>query len=438
MPDLIVTNAGELLTIASPGPRRGREMADLGIIRHGALAAEQGRITYVGPARDVLDLAGPTTAVIDAGGRVVMPGFVDAHTHLIFAGDRAAEFEQRLHGATYLEILARGGGILSTVQATRRADQATLIAESGRRLATMLSCGTTTTEAKTGYGLDLATEMKMLDVAARLNQMQPITIIPTFLAAHAVPPEFGGRADEYVDTIVQDMLPAVARWRMGQSTSVSPAQAEGRGEGALPFPVAFFCDVFCDEGAFTLSQAGQILQAARAVGLGLKIHADEFVALGGARLAAELGAISADHLAITSHEDMECMAAAGVIAVLLPGTTFGLGSGHYADARAMIEHNLAVALGTDLNPGTCYCESMQFIIALACRYLKLTPAEAICAATINAAYASGVGHLVGSLQPGKLADILILDAPDHRHLAYRFATNLVARVIKLGRQVYPG
>lgn len=412
MTDLIIAHARELITLAGGGPRRGQQMADLGIISDGAVAISNGCITCVGRSNDVLDLAPPATRIIDASDRVVMPGFVDAHTHLVFAGDRAAEFEQRLQGATYLEILASGGGILSTVRATRLATEESLVAQAQKRLADMLAHGTTTVEAKSGYGLDLTSEMKMLAAAATLNDVQPVSIISTFLAAHAVPPEFAGRAGEYVDLIVNEMLPAVVRAK-----------------------AAVFCDVFCDQGAFTLEQSRRVLEAAQKLGLGLKIHADEFITLGGARLAAELQAASAEHLAVTPHSELEQMAQAGVIAVLLPGTTFGLACSHYADARAMIASGAAVALGTDLNPGTCYCASMPFMIALACRYLKLTPAEAICAATINAACATGVGHLVGSLSLGKRADVIILDIPDHRHLAYRFGTNPVARVIKSGQEI---
>jgi imidazolonepropionase len=415
MCDLIIAHARELITLAGDGPRRGEAMANLGIIQDGAVAVTGEHIVAVGASRDVVALTGPSTTVIDASGQVVMPGFVDAHTHLVFAGDRSAEFEQRLRGASYLDILAGGGGILSTVRATRQADATTLVAQARVRLASMLAHGTTTVEAKSGYGLDLASEMKMLGVAAHLNTIQPITIIPTLLAAHAIPPEYSGRADEYIDLIVDQVMPAVAA---GQS--------------------AVFCDVFCDKGAFSLSQARRVLAAAAQYGLGLKIHADEFEPLGGAALAAELGAVSADHLAVTPPGDLQRMATAGVIAVLLPGTTFGLGSNHYADARTMLGGGLAVALGSDLNPGTCYCTSMPFIIALACRYLKLTPAEAVCAATINAAYASGVGHRVGSLQPGKCADMIVLAGGDYRRLAYRFGDNPVARVIKCGQEVYYG
>jgi imidazolonepropionase len=432
MSDLtIITNAREVITLAGGGPRCGRGMADPGIINNGAVAMQNSLIVAVGPDAEIAKLAGPGTAVIDAGGGVVMPGFVDAHTHAVFAGDRAAEFEQRLHGATYLEILQSGGGILSTVRETRRATSDVLSEQTRRRLATMLAYGTTTAEVKTGYGLELDTELKMLAVIGALNASQPVSLVPTFLAAHATAPEFGGRADAYIDNVIS-MIPAVVAWQRDAGIGAGSARGE---ETAMPFPAALFCDVFCDEGAFSRDQAQRLLQAAKDAGMGIKIHADEFANLGGAELAAELGAISADHLAVTTPAGRQRMAQAQVIAVLLPGTTFGLASSHYADARAMIECGLAVALGSDLNPGTCYCESMPFMIALACRYLKLTPAEAICAATINAAYATGVGRLVGSLEPGKQADIIILDLPDHRHLAYRFGGNPVAKVIKSGRMV---
>jgi imidazolonepropionase len=429
MHDLIIAHARELVTVSGNGPRRGADMADIGIIADGAVAVEGGRIAAVGPSADIIEQASGSTRVIDAAGRVVMPGFVDAHTHLVFAGDRAGEFELRLRGATYLDILASGGGILSTVRATRESDKPVLLETARRRLATMLSCGTTTAEAKTGYGLTLASEIKMLDVMAQLHGSQPVSLVPSFLGAHAVPPEYEGRADDYTALVCTEMLPAVATWWQAQETGATRP---------FGFPAAVFCDVFCDRGAFSLEQARQILQRAQQLGLRLKIHADEFVTLGGAALAAELGATSADHLAVTPIDDLRQMALAGVIAVLLPGTTFGLASSHYADGRAMIDTGLAVALGSDLNPGTCYCESIPFIISLACRYQGLAPGEAICAATLNAAWATGVGHLVGSLQPGKLADILILDIPEHRHLAYRFGSNPVSCVIKAGSEVYRG
>jgi imidazolonepropionase len=419
MLDLIITHASELITLAGGGPRRGSAMRDLGIVPDGAVRVVGGRIASVGATPDIVAQAGAHTAILDAGGCVVMPGFVDAHTHLVFAGDRAGEFEQRLRGATYLDILAAGGGILSTVRATRQASHEQLSAQARQRLAMMLAHGTTTVEAKSGYGLDTAAELKMLAAARELAATQPVQIVSTFMGAHAVPPEFSGRADDYVNYVIGDMLPRIAPAQGGGATGVS------------------FCDVFCDQGAFTLDQARRVLQAAKERGLGLKIHADEFSNLGGAHLAAELGATSAEHLAVTPANDVAALAAAGVMAVLLPGTTFGLASSHYANARALIAAGVPVALGSDLNPGTCYCGSMPFIIALACRYLGMTAAEAICAATINAAWACGVGRQTGSIEPGKRADIIILDTPDHRRLGYRFGDNPVTSVIAGGDIVWP-
>jgi len=409
--DLLIHSAAQLLTVASEGPKRGAAQGELGIIEDGAVAVKDGRIALVGRTAKVRAQVAAAQE-INATGKVVLPGFVDAHTHAVFAGERAGEFEQRLAGATYLQIMAAGGGIMSTVRATRAASLEQLIADSRPRLDAMLAHGTTTTEVKTGYGLNTEDELKMLAAIRRLDEEHPLGLVPTFLGAHAVPEEYKGRADEYVDLIIREMLPAICNLQS-----------------------AIFCDVFCEAGAFTLAQSRRILEAARRLGLGLKIHADEFTALGGAALAAELGATSADHLAMTPEEDLRKLATAGVVAVLLPGTTFGLGQTHYADAQRMIELGVPVALGSDLNPGTCWCESMPFIIALACRYLRLTPAEAIVAATRNAAYASGVGERVGSLEVGKQADIIVLALPDYRHLAYRFGSNPVQTVVKAGRVV---
>jgi len=446
MPVDLLIHGARLLTIPGPGPQRGAAQREIGLLEDSAVAVAEGRIVAVGPTAELRQQfsAGET---IDATGRVVLPGFVDAHTHAVFAGERAGEFEQRLAGASYLQIMAAGGGIMATVRATRAASLEQLIAESRPRLDAMLAHGTTTAEVKTGYGLNTADELKMLAAIRRLDAGHPLALVPTFLGAHAIPSEYAGQADEYVAFVVEEMLPRAARYEE------RAMRYEGRGtEGAssllprtssliprtsslIPHPSSLFCDVFCEEGAFTLAQSRRILEAARRLGLGLKIHADEFTTLGGAALAAELGATSADHLAATPEDDLRKMAAAGTIAVLLPGTTFGLGQTHYADARRMIELGVPVALGSDLNPGTCWCESMPFIIALACRYLRLTPAEAIVAATRNAACASGVGDRVGGLEVGKQADIVILDLPDYRHLAYRFGTNPVQTVIKAGRVV---
>jgi len=422
--DLLIHSAAQLLTVASDGPKRGAAMGELGIIEDGAVAVKDGRIALVGPTSEV---RGQVTAPeeIDASGKVVMPGFVDPHTHLVFAGDRADEFEMRLRGATYLEIMAAGGGIMSTVRATRAASLEELVAQSRKRLDRMLAHGTTTAEAKTGYGLDLENELKMLEAIRTLD------LVPTFLGAHVVPEEYKGRADEYVDLVVEEMLPHLS------PIAYRPPQVdEGDERYAISDkPSAIFCDVFCDEGAFTLAQACRILEAARALGFGLKIHADEFRSLGGTRLAVELGAISADHLVCTPDDEIGLLAGSDTIAVALPGTPFGLGHHKYTPARRIIDAGGALALATDLNPGTCWCESMQFVIALACRYMGMTPAEAIVAAAINAAYAIGLGDGVGSLEVGKKADILVLDASDYRHLGYRFGVNLVETVIKGGNRI---
>ncbi len=416
--DLLIHSANQILTLAGNVPKRGATQDDLTIRRDSAIAIRDQHIVAIGDTLDLLALTDTHTHIIDARGKIVLPGFVDAHTHAVFAGDRANEFEMRLHGASYLEIQKAGGGILSTVRATRAASLDDLIVQSRPRLDAMLAHGTTTSEVKTGYGLDTATELKLLDAIAALDAIHPIDLVPTFLGAHVVPEEFKGRADDYVTLIVEEMLPAIAKSKIENQKS------------------KIFCDVFCDEGAFTLEQTRRILTRARELGFGLRVHADEFANLGAATLAAELGAASADHLMVTRRDEMRAMAKANVTAVLLPGTTFGLGKTNFADGRAFIEENVPVALGSDLNPGTCWCESMPLVIALACRYARLTPAQAIVAATINAAYSLGIAEHVGSLAPGKLADLLIADVPDYRHLAYRFGANPIETVIKRGKIVY--
>ncbi|MFQ5856754.1 MAG: imidazolonepropionase [Anaerolineae bacterium] len=431
--DLLIHSASQLLTCTAPdGPLSGVNQRDIGLIENGAVAILDGQITHVGPTTEVKS-AVVARAEMDAAGHVIIPGFVDAHTHVVFAGDRVEEFEQRIAGATYQKIMAAGGGIMSTVRATRLASLQELIAQSRKRLNAMLTYGTTTAEAKTGYGLTFDDELKILAAISVLNTEHPIDLIPTFLAAHAVPDEYRGRADDFIDEVVDEMLPRIA-----VADALLPPLANVA--AGKDHPVAVFVDVFCDAGAFNLAQSRRVLERARELGLGLKIHADEFGSLGGAALAAELRATSADHLTVTPHAEIEQMAEVGMVGVLLPGTTFGLGSNHYADARTMIERGLSIALGTDINPGTCWCVSMPFMIALATRYLHLTPAEAVVAATINAAYASGVGEKVGSLEPGKAGDLVILDVPDYRHLAYRFGEDLVSTVIKAGRihEVFSG
>jgi imidazolonepropionase len=414
---MLIHSASQLLTLAG-GPQRGLALGGLGLIEDGAVLVRQGQIAAVGASQE-LRAAYPGEEQLDAGGRVVMPGFVDPHTHLVWAGDRAAEFELRLQGKTYLEILAAGGGILSTVRATRAASLEEILAQARPRLRDMLAHGTTTAEAKTGYGLDTSSELRLLEALLALDAEGPLDLAITFLGAHAVPPEFQGNPEGYTDLLCGEMLPSVRQWWQ--------AHAAGR-----PLP---FADVFCETGAFDLNQTRRILETARALGFPLKVHADEFDNLGGAALAAELGAVSADHLVATSPQDIAALAASETVAVTLPCTPFGLAESHYTPARAILEAGGLLALATDLNPGTAWGGNMQFALALACRYLQLTPAQAIAAATINAAAAIGRADRVGSVEPGKQADLLLLDVPDYRHLGYRFGINLVKTVMKKGRVV---
>ncbi len=420
--DLLIPHASQLLTLSSPaGPKRGPEMDELGLIADGAVAVQGETIVAVGPTEEIL-ATWRSENVIEARGRVVLPGFVDPHTHALFAGARAEEFEMRLRGATYMEIMRAGGGIQSTVNATRAAPWEALLRETRARLERMLLHGTTTAEVKTGYALEQEGELRLLRAILALDRdrHQALDLVPTFLAAHAVPRERREDAGEYVRQVVEEMLPAAAAlWAQ-----------ETAGEGR---PAPLFCDVFCEQGAFDLAQSRRILEKARTLGMGLKIHVDEFASLGGTALAVELGAVSADHLVCTPEEELLALARSDTIAVSLPGTPFGLGDPRYSPARRLIEAGGALALASDLNPGTCYCESMPFIIALACRAMRLSPAEAIAAATINAAHAIGWGRRVGSLEVGKQADLLVLDLPDYRHLAYRFGANPVEVVVKRGQ-----
>ncbi|MBI5031376.1 MAG: imidazolonepropionase [Chloroflexi bacterium] len=429
--DLIIHSANQVLTLTGDAPKRGANQGELSIIRSGAIAIAGEEIIAVGDTLDLLALADTRTRKIDARGKIVLPGFVDAHTHAVFAGNRANEFEMRLQGASYLDIQKAGGGIMSTVRATRTALIDDLVEQARARLDAMLAHGTTTAEVKTGYGLDTANELKMLNAIATLNANHAMDIVPTFLGAHVVPEEFKGREDAYVDLVVNEMLPTMTNYKHLHRTQVQVLQITNSSLVTRHSPL--FCDTFCDDGAFTLLQTRRILTRAKELGFGLRVHADEFANLGAATLAAELGAASADHLMVTRRDEMRAMAQANVVAVLLPGTTFGLGKKDFADGRAFVEENVPVALGSDINPGTCWCESMPFIIALACRYEKLTPAEAIVAATINAAASLGIANQVGSLAPGKLADALIADVPDYRHLAYRFGANPIETVIKRGK-----
>jgi imidazolonepropionase len=413
--DLLLEHAAELLTLAGPadGPRLGAALRDVGLIRDGAVAVADGEIVAVGPTdqvRDAVRLSRAAT-MIDATGRVVLPGFVDAHTHLVFAGPRVDEFEMRLRGASYLEIAAAGGGILRSVAATREADEESLYRLGRVRLDHLLRTGTTTAEAKSGYGLTRDGELKQLRVIHRLSAQHDIDLVATVLAAHAVPPEFAGDPDGYIDTVIRDILPAV-----------------------VDEDLAEFCDAFCDVGAFTIEQGRAVLEAGSELGLVPKLHADEFTDTGGARLAAEVGAISADHLLHASDTGLAAMAEAGTMAVLLPGTAYFLGL-PFAPARRMVELDVPVALASDYNPGSSPMWSMPAVISLACVGMRLVPAEAIAAATINAAWAIGMAEEVGSLEPGKAADLLVLDVADHREIAMTLGGSIVRHVIKRGRIV---
>src|SRR5512146_915636 len=404
---MLIHSARQVLTLAG-GPQRGQELGRLGLIENGAVLMRDEKIVAVASS-DELRASYPEEPTLDASGCVILPGFVDPHTHLIWAGDRAKEFEMRLEGAKYLDILAAGGGILSTVKHTRTASIEALMAQTRPRLLRMFAHGTTTVEAKTGYGLQTATELRLLKALLALDDESPLDLAITFLGAHAIAPEFKDDPQGYTDLICETMLPTVQQWWQTHAPR-------------LPLP---FVDVFCETGAFDLQQSRQILNRAKELGFTLKIHADEFDNLGGAALAAELGAVSADHLVKTSDADIAALAASETVAVALPCTPFGLAERDYTPARKIIEANGLLALATDCNPGTAWNESMQFVIALACRSMGLTPAQAIAAATINAARAIGRDETIGSLEVGKQADLLILDVPDHRHLGYRFGTNLV-------------
>ena len=398
--DFVLRGAAELATMSG---------ADgCGLLTGGALAAREGRIAWIGPERDLnrcVAVAGDAI-VVDAEGAAVLPGFVDPHTHAVFAGSRAVEYGERLAGRTYTDILAGGGGIKATVRATRAATAEQLAALTRRRLDSFLLHGTTTLEIKSGYGLTLADEHKMLAAAAVEH---PLRRVRTFLGAHAVPDEFAGRADDYVELICREMLPALR------------SEAE-------------FVDVFCDIGAFTVEQSRRVLLAARRLGYGLKIHADELALSGGARLAAEVGCVSADHLVHATWEEIAALQQAAVVAVALPGTSFTLGAA-YAPARAFLEAGLVLALATDFNPGTSYCENMQMVVALACQEMHLAPEEALRAATLGAAAAIGRQDEVGSLEVGKRCDLLVLDADTHSELPYHWGVNLVRGVVVDGRVV---
>ncbi len=415
---MLIHSASQLLTL-SGGPQRGRTLGTLNIIEDGAVLIQGDKIAATGRTSDLL-AAHPSEPRLDASGCAVLPGFVDPHTHLVWAGDRAAEFEMKMAGAKYLDILAAGGGIISTVRKTRAAPVEQLMVETRPRLQRMFAHGTTTAEVKSGYGLDTETELKLLQAILALDAEGPLELSPTFLGAHAVAPEFKDNPQGYTDLVCAEMLPAVRAWWDNRHDPSSVVHRP-------------YVDVFCENKAFDLAQSRQILTKAKELGFPLKIHADEFDNLGGASLAVELGAVSADHLVKTSDADIAALGKSDTVAVSLPCTPFGLAETEYTPAQKILAADGLLALATDCNPGTAWCESMQFVIALACRALKLTPAQAVAAATINAAQAIRRADRVGSIEPGKQADLLILSVPDYRMLGYRFGTNLVRQVVKCGR-----
>jgi imidazolonepropionase len=415
--ELLVVNCSQLVTMAGPSrPRVGAEMRELGIIADGAMLVHFGKIVTVGRRDEIEPLAGRGAEVIDAGGRVVTPGFVDAHTHLIFAGNRANEFEMRCKGMTYQQISAEGGGIRSTVQSTRASTEAELIAIGRKHAQWFLRGGTTTVEAKSGYGLTVADELKILRVIRAVGEQTALRCVPTFLGAHEVPGGYSGEyryeGSAYVEVIIREMLPAVVEERLAR-----------------------YCDVFCEPKIFSVNMARQVLSAAKALGLELRVHADQFTCSGAAQLAAELRAKTADHLEQSDAASIAALKAAGVQPVLLPGSVYAIGSKDYAPARAMIEAGLGVVIATDFNPGSSPTTSMAMVMSLACTQMKMTPAEALIAATINAACSLSLEGLLGSLEVGKAADFVVHEAEDYREIAYYFGGPRPAMVFAGGERV---
>jgi len=407
----VLMHADELVTCSGFGAKWGSEMNDLGIIRDGAVVIEDGIITGAGNTEDILK-EHPDSELVDCKGKSVMPGFVDSHTHFVFGGYRPEEFSWRLKGISYMDIMQRGGGINATTIPTRQAALEEL-KETGRdRLSSMLSFGVTTVEGKSGYGLDLDTELKQLRVMKELNDEHAVDIVSTFMGAHSVPDSYKGRTDDYIDFVIREVLPVVAKERLAE-----------------------FCDVFCEANVFDIEQSRRLLLAARDYGLKSKLHADEIVPIGGTELAAELGAVSADHLLHASDRGIKMLAEKGVIATLLPATAFSLKE-PYANARKMIDEGCAVAIASDFNPGSCFSNSIPLLFALATIYMGMTIEEAVTALTINGAAALGRADSIGSIDPGKKADLIILKFPTYQFLHYHFAVNIVETVIKNGRIVY--
>jgi imidazolonepropionase len=414
----IIKNASQLVTCSGFKAKQGKEMSDLHIIDDGALIIEEGIIKVVGKTEDVFngiddaDLNILEFDIVDARGKAVLPGFVDSHTHFVFSGYRVDEFFWRLRGDSYMEIMKRGGGILNTVKATRAAKKEELIETGLKRLDSMVSFGVTTVEGKSGYGLDHSTEIKQLEVMEELNRIHPVDIVGTFLGAHAVPEDYKGREDAFINYMINTVIPEVADRNLAQ-----------------------FCDIFCETNVFSVEQSRRLLLMAKENGLKIKIHADEIVQLGGTELAAEIGAVSADHLLQSSDKGITDMAQAGVVATLLPGTAFSLKE-PYARGRYMIDKNCAVALATDFNPGSCFTESIPLIFALATLYMNITIEEAITALTINGAAAIDRAYKTGSLDVGKIGDVIILEYPSYKFIPYHIGVSTVEKVIKKGKLIF--
>ena len=419
--DVVVTNIGHLVTCVSGAtPKRGGAMRDVGLIENGAVAITEGKFVAVGTC-DSIESDYYAAQTIDAGGNIVCPGFVDPHTHIVFAGDRLDEFELKIQGADYLEILKNGGGIISTVRRTREASFEDLVNQSRKRLDKMLACGTTTAEIKSGYGLDIETELKMLRVIEELDRTHPVALVPTFLAAHAVPPEFKKKPEGYVALICSEMLPRAWDWYKKSHFALSR--------------IPFFADVFCERNAFDLEQSERILNTAADLGFRLKAHVDQFTNLGGSQLAMNVKAASIDHLDAISSAEIEQLSMSETVGVVIPTENFNAGKFQFADARRMIDSGCVIAISTDYNPGSAPCPSVPMAMAIACRYQKLTPAEAMNAATINAAVSIGMGDLVGSIEIGKSADFVIVDGFDYRSISYEFGGDPIRRVFKNGKMV---
>ena len=416
--NMIIKNAAQLVTCSGFVAKTGKAMADLQVIEDGAVIIKEGVIEAAGRTTDVEKRLKEKSAdrfefdMLDARGKAVLPGFVDSHTHLVFAGYRPEEFSWRLRGDSYMEIMQRGGGIANTVNATRKASKQTLTQSGIKRLDSMLSMGVTTAEGKSGYGLDRDTEIKQLEVMAYLDQIHYVDVVPTFLGAHAVPQEYTGRTDAFIDFLTADVLPVVAHRKLAE-----------------------FCDIFCEKNVFSIEQSRRLLSRARDLGLKLKLHADEIVSLGGAELAAELGAVSADHLLQASDRGIKALAAAGVVATLLPVTAFSLKE-PYANGRKMIDSDCAVALATDFNPGSCFSESIPLVFALATLYMNMSVEEAVSALTINAAAAVDRADKIGSIDAGKQGDLIILEFPSYNFIPYHIGVSVVEKVIKRGNLVF--